>query len=221
MRGGTVGAPYTGIDATNSALLVDPTFSLIGPDAKNPSVFRCPADQSTWYGQTRVRSYSMNQGVGCAFNGTHEDPGKNILGHWLVKGTTSTFPWQTYIKENDIVGSLGASDLFVMVDEHPDSINDAAFAVYMPVNPADTTKWIDTPGNTHGGTACGFSFADGHAEIHKWVTQGSIVPAVWEASNLNIGNGNGSSVPQNQDMLWVAHHAAALQSGAPAGTFQP
>src|SRR5215469_14638135 len=74
-----IGAPYTILDEYNSQLLVDPTYSVIGPYVKNPGVFKCPADQSTWAGQTRVRSYSMNQGVGCAFNGTKQDPGKSIL----------------------------------------------------------------------------------------------------------------------------------------------
>jgi prepilin-type N-terminal cleavage/methylation domain-containing protein/prepilin-type processing-associated H-X9-DG protein len=217
MRGGNVGPPYGGPDAVNSQLLVDPTFSVCGPDIKDPKVFRCPADQSTWDSTPRVRSYSMNQGVGCAFNGSRQDTGHSILGHWLT-GTGDPAPWKTYIKDGDITGALGASDLFVLVDEHPNSINDAAFAVHMPVSPFDTTHWIDTPGNTHGGTSCGFSFADGHAEIHKWLTPGSIGPIVWEADpNLdggyNLGSGNGPSVPANQDMLWVAHHATCPPSG--------
>jgi len=218
MRGGSVGSPYTIPDYKNGPLLVDPVFSVLGNDLKNPKVFKCPADHSTWNGEDRVRSYSMNQGIGCAFNGTRKDPDPHgILGHWLlgVGYATSTAPWRTYIKDSDIIGALGPSDLFVMVDEHPDSINDAAFAVYMPQNPFDTTHWIDTPGNTHGGTSCGFSFADGHTEIHKWLNPGSIPSIVWEATSSNIGGGAGSAVPANLDMLWVAHHATCPSGGAP------
>src|SRR6185369_3329391 len=60
---------------------------------------------------------------------------------------------------------------FVFVDEHPDSINDAAFAVActfnQPTDPPNSAKIIDFPSNWHNG-ACGFSMSDGHAEIHKW-----------------------------------------------------
>jgi prepilin-type N-terminal cleavage/methylation domain-containing protein/prepilin-type processing-associated H-X9-DG protein len=221
MQGGSVGAPYTVIDAYNSALLTDPNFSVVGPYLKNPAVFKCAADQSTWSGKARVRSYSMNQGIGCAFNGTKQDPGKSILGHWLNgSGATDPAPWMTYLKDSDIAGTLGPSDLFVLVDEHPDSINDAAFAVYMPKNPSDTTHWIDVPAKTHGGNACGFLFADGHAEIHKWLNANSIPPIIWEANGNNIGNGASSAVVQNADMLWVGHHAAGLRTPQP-GLFQP
>jgi prepilin-type N-terminal cleavage/methylation domain-containing protein/prepilin-type processing-associated H-X9-DG protein len=230
MRGGSVGAPYAGIDATNTLLLIDSTYSDLGPYLKTPQIFRCPADQSTWSTtgtpgqneQPRVRSYSMNQGVGCAFNGSRQDPGHSELGHWLMgSGATTPAPWMTYIKESDIAGSLGPVDLFVMVEEHPDSINDAAFAVYMPKNPTDTTHWIDVPGKIHGGTSCGFAFADGHAEIHKWLNPDSIAAIAWAADqSAGIGNGSGPSVPQNRDMLWVAYHAAGLSPGT-TGVYQP
>jgi len=51
------------------------------------------------------------------------------------------------------------------------------------------------------GNACGFSFADGHAIIHRWQTatllgaKGSFPP---------LGSGS-----QNQDWLWFSQHAAA------------
>jgi prepilin-type processing-associated H-X9-DG protein len=53
-------------------------------------------------------------------------------------------------------------DTFVFVDEHPDSINDGAFYA-----PQSKSQFVDVPATYHN-KACGFSFADGHAEIHKW-----------------------------------------------------
>jgi prepilin-type processing-associated H-X9-DG protein len=53
-------------------------------------------------------------------------------------------------------------DTFVFVDEHPDSINDGAF-----FSPQSKSQFVDIPATYHN-RACGFSFADGHAEIHKW-----------------------------------------------------
>src|SRR5204862_2285927 len=58
------------------------------------------------------------------------------------------------------------AQLFVTCDEHPDSINDG----FLQANPHTDTapsKWDDLPATYHDG-ACGFAFADGHSEIHKF-----------------------------------------------------
>jgi hypothetical protein len=56
----------------------------------------------------------------------------------------------------------------VFCDEHPDSINDAALATACTGADLPNQAWIiGYPGSLHCG-ACGLSFADGHAEIHKW-----------------------------------------------------
>src|SRR5207249_4077150 len=124
---------------------------------KNVGVYKCPADQSQTWGRRapagkdnppRVRSISMSQ----AFR-SHRDE------HW------SSPPWRIYQKSTDITLPQPAN-VWVMVDENPDSINDAAFAVAMDGKFPNTT-WQDTPANYHCG-ACGFNFADGHSEIHKW-----------------------------------------------------
>ena len=101
MRGGVIDAPY--LDATNSDLLVNPKFSLLGPYVRNPALFKCPSDLSTWSGQPRVRSYSMNNAVGCAINGTVQDPGHSPIGHWLPSQPAGG-PWRIYLKTSDIVG---------------------------------------------------------------------------------------------------------------------
>jgi prepilin-type processing-associated H-X9-DG protein len=54
------------------------------------------------------------------------------------------------------------ANTFVLMDEHPDSLNDGLFA-----NGRDTDGWVDVPASYHNGAA-GFSFADGHSEIHRW-----------------------------------------------------
>jgi len=48
------------------------------------------------------------------------------------------------------------------VDESPWSINDGALAVS-----AGVSKWVDYPATSHN-NACGFSFCDGRAQVHKW-----------------------------------------------------
>jgi prepilin-type processing-associated H-X9-DG protein len=56
---------------------------------------------------------------------------------------------------------------WLTLDEHPDTINDAFFIT----DPA-ADGWQDKPASYHNG-ACGFSFADGHAEIKKWLSPAS------------------------------------------------
>jgi prepilin-type processing-associated H-X9-DG protein len=58
------------------------------------------------------------------------------------------------------------SQLFVFIDEHPDTMLDAQFG-----NPAGMpfygAMWWDMPADRHNQGAC-LSFADGHAERWRW-----------------------------------------------------
>jgi len=64
---------------------------------------------------------------------------------------------------------------WLTLDEHPDSVNDGFFTV-----PVSQPNWGDVPASFHNG-ACGFSFCDGHAEVHKWLSSTSKYPV--NASN--------------------------------------
>ncbi len=147
----------------NEDIAQSPMFVYVG---KSGGVFKCPSDASTvkagsgqYAGQVlpRVRSISMSQ----AFS----------RGEWLDShsGTSaSSSYWRTYFKSVQVV--LPAKT-FVFLDEHPDSINDAAMAVTMdgnlPTDPPAAAFIIDFPAAFHNG-ACGVSFFDGHSEIKKW-----------------------------------------------------
>jgi prepilin-type N-terminal cleavage/methylation domain-containing protein/prepilin-type processing-associated H-X9-DG protein len=114
-------------------------------------IYMCAADKSRVknnLGQLvpRVRSISMSQVFG--------------NGSWLPSGN-----WRTYDKQSAIAAPTLT---WVFVDEHPDSINDAAFAnACTGADMPGSAQIIDMPANFHNG-ACGFSFADGHSDIHKW-----------------------------------------------------
>jgi len=54
---------------------------------------------------------------------------------------------------------------WLLVDEHPDSINDGCFYLNPLAGPFNH-QWGDLPGSSDNG-ACGFAFADGHSEIKK------------------------------------------------------
>ena len=83
-------------------------------------------------------------------------------------------PWHTYTKSSEIVNPAPVN-LWVFINENPDSINDAAFAVDMDHSGADAA-FVDGPTLLHNG-GCGFGFADGHAEIHKWQDSRTLGPS--------------------------------------------
>jgi prepilin-type N-terminal cleavage/methylation domain-containing protein len=139
----------------NQDMVKSPLWAYCG---KARAIFKCPADRAVvqvgGVALPRVRSNSMSQVFG--------------TGEWLDGGMNSAQTvWRTYDKLSSIAIPVKT---FVFVDEHPDSINDAAFAVQCTGNqPTDGTsgRIIDFPANFHN-RACGFAFSDGHAEIHKW-----------------------------------------------------
>jgi prepilin-type N-terminal cleavage/methylation domain-containing protein/prepilin-type processing-associated H-X9-DG protein len=125
----------------------------LGPYVKNPAVYKCVADQSmAMEGAAklpRVRTLSMSQAFCLQNEGHLEDDRPNYYRHF-VKVADMTRP--------------SPVNLWVLIDESPDSVNDAAFAVKM--DPYGGV-WQDIPSVLHNG-GCGFTFGDGHSEIHKW-----------------------------------------------------
>jgi prepilin-type processing-associated H-X9-DG protein len=132
----------------------------------NLGVYKCPADNylspvqrsAGWPGRTR--SMSMN----CFFGPNNSNPN----GTW-ASGHNSTIPaYRQWLK---LATVDRPSNIFVLLDEHADRINDG----YFENNPDNTSKWGDPPASYHGG-ACGISFADGHSEIHKWKSGTTKIP---------------------------------------------
>ena len=203
-------------------VLKDPTRSLLAPYLKgNTTVFHCPGDKRTglyqgsdpgMMGQTvpAARTFSMNQAVGtiCAefdrtryagwANSKHAGaPTLSVNGICLNSQKTHhrDSPWITYGKLSTI-REPGPSMLWVLVDEDINGLNDAAFAFGMEV-----PFWFDAPGTYHNG-GCGFAFADGHSESHRWA---STAP---KKANSSLAN------PRDyQDWLWMRARTSANISG--------
>lgn len=195
------GAP----DDTNTTLLSAATNSMVGPYIKSPGVFRCPADPSCNYGSSgtpRVRSVSMNQAIGPNQYGTITPPSGTPQGYWLPSSTYNVF-----LKESDV---RAPANIWLLLDEHPDSINDAAFAFQMPSNPK-STEWIDVPAKYHA-NACGFTFLDGHAVIHKWQSPQAIPNVTFTQMSPNVARGY---VIGDTDILWVGSHTTTRIDGGP------
>jgi len=184
-------------DATNSALLVNPTFSLLAAYQKNPKIYRCPADVSTTSGggkdQPRVRSMSMNSAVGTRYQ--TEPKGAPIGGGWLP-GTYNgeQTQWLTYGKFSSI-SRPHPSELWVLMDENPWTINDPSMAVQCDPN---SNLFVDAPAVYHNGAA-GIAFADGHSVVHRWVDNFT--------KSIN-GLGKSDSKP-NQDLKWLQARTSA------------
>jgi len=163
---------------TNTTLLAN---SKLGPyTANNVGIFKCPADKYPCPLGPRVRSVSMNAFVGPQDN----------------QGTPINDQWRQFLKLTDFLNPVG---IFVLLDEHPDSINDGWYVFCTAADPSERTAWSDLPASYHNGAA-GFSFADGHSEIKRW-RNGSTKRAVQR-------NGNGFPIAvaasDRDDISWVA-----------------
>jgi len=140
---------------TNTTLLnVGPLAPYVS-GARN--FYKCPADRYLspqqrsrgWSGRTR--SLSMN-----AFLGP-DSPAPD--GFWDRGVNYNCQTHRQFIKLTDLANP---AQRYVVLDEHPDSINDP----YFLVNPTGST-WRDLPASYHNG-AGGLSFADGHSELRRW-----------------------------------------------------
>jgi len=177
-------------DNTNLAFVAkSPLSPLIGGSA---GVFLCPSDQvvspvqrsAGW--TRRVRSYSMNAMVGDA--GPNVQAGSNILNPG----------YRQYLRLSDI---SSPTSVFVILDEHPDSIGDGYF-----YNTVHDRQWVHLPGSYHGGAA-NFSFADGHAEPHRWLSGRIRPPARPDVTSLPQVVTPADLV----DYYWVAYRSSARQ----------
>ena len=150
---------------TNPAIYMS---ALLWPYVNNNlNVYRCPGDTVPSLNGFRIRSYSMNGQVGTGVSSGY-NPG-----------------YLTYIKGSDIIRPT-PTNLFVFADESPDSIDDGflQIASNLPTFPDVPACYLE------GG--CGFSFADGHAEIHRWLTTSLLIPIVLGVTRVNVGATGGA-----------------------------
>jgi prepilin-type N-terminal cleavage/methylation domain-containing protein/prepilin-type processing-associated H-X9-DG protein len=214
--GGMKNDPPAG-DTFNSDVLMDSTRTLVAPYiAKNTGIFQCSADPRTgpYSGPNparrgtivrAARSVAMSQSVGTicpGFNGGSGHSGKPTLptnGPWLDgnHGNRHDSPWASFGKTSDF-RRIGPSMIFLLLDEDPYSINDAGFAVS-----AAQAKWVDYPSTYHG-NGCGFSFCDGHAEIHRW--KGGVVKIT--APDPPQKTVPPASAVDMADWTWIAQRAS-------------
>ncbi len=150
-------------------------------------IYMCPADKYVSPAQRnkgwtrRLRSNSMN----ALFGRSNNDAGDNTArgASWAFGGA-----YRQFLKTGDVPSPAMT---WLTLDEHPDSVNDAFFVTDPAVN-----NWQDIPASYHNG-ACGFSFADGHAEVHKWLSAASKYPV-----DFSYGPTKPFDLAGKRDMQW-------------------
>jgi prepilin-type N-terminal cleavage/methylation domain-containing protein len=159
----------------------------------NLGVYHCPADRFLspsqralgWPG--RARSLSMN----CLFGPRSPDP----QDPWASGHNVYAPTYRQWLKLGEVPSP---ANFYVILDEHPDSINDGYFIPVQRVSSA----WRDLPASSHGG-AGGLSFADGHSEIHRWRSSRTKFPVRY---NSDRGSWPALDALARLDYLWLIQH---------------
>ncbi len=116
------------------------TAGLLFSYTKSLDLYKCPGNK-----KNMVRGISMN----------------------IYMDSSGNFGGGSYRVFSKTTGITKPSQFFVTIDEDEKSINDAQFfALAQPLG-TSPYKAVDFPAQYHGGSG-GISFADGHAEVHRW-----------------------------------------------------
>ena len=158
-------------------------------------IYQCPSDlylspSQKQRGYTRrLRSNVMNAFFGRFDTSMRSDP--TIYGRNAILTQFRQF--------NKVSDVPTPAQIWVTLDEHPDSINDGYF-----INGPSRNRWGDTPASHHNG-ACTFSFADGHSESHKWLSKSSKPPVKYSWGPPNF------DAKGKQDFQWWMEHTGFVR----------
>ncbi len=164
------------------------------------SCFRCPSDRvlspiqisAGW--NFRIRSDSMTALIGDA-------------GAFSATGVNQNAPnYRQFFKMTQIPRP---TEIFVFLDEHPDSIDDGYFVNRVGVagnyyGGYHNAQWTDLPASYHN-RAAALSFADGHSSLHRWLNQTTMPPAAPHAANLPFDISPGTA-NATADFDWLITH---------------
>jgi len=155
----------------------------------NTGVYKCPGDRTITiiHGQRYpwVRSIGMN-----CYVASQSFRDRNL-------------PYRVHFKLTEIQRPSG---LFVFLDERADTLDNNSFNAgdrgIDPVVPV-LTRWTELPANYHVNSAA-FSFADGHAELHKWTRP---MPPMSRQHLSMQSNNQFFDSPNNPDIIWLFQRA--------------
>ena len=156
--------------------------SPLWPYCPSAGVYHCPGDQRSKQGR--------NQGLWAWVSYSKANPMNG--GGW--QGSTATGGSQPYFTKMSEIPNPGMS--MVLVEEQdPRNENLGTWVINVP------TGWVDPFAVAHGNDSS-FSFADGHAENHKWVDKGTLKATRDSAAGQNSFYWSGGTA-RNPDFKWV------------------
>ena len=151
-------------------------------------IYKCPADSIPSDNGPRIRSISMNSAI---LGGL---PTANLQA--LINYNTG---WKIFYKTGDFT-QLQPVNAFVFADESMWSLNDGYLQMGL-----NSPLFPDVPASYHNGINC-FSFADGHAEAHKW--RGALNPGPTYQKGVTGSNFSPPKGAQDVDWLWCKQHSS-------------
>jgi prepilin-type N-terminal cleavage/methylation domain-containing protein/prepilin-type processing-associated H-X9-DG protein len=172
------GSFYNPPDNTNFALMLDSRYALFANYIQTTKIYLCPTDRSTVrlgnQDYPKIRSYASNPYIGW-------------VGSWDTRMSTA---YRVFKKHSQIPTGMAAG-IFTFIDVHPDSICWPYFGMLM-----DEDAFFNFPNSSHnrGGVV---SFADGHAEYHRWRDARTV------AGKSTDYHQHHDTSPSNPDLLWL------------------
>ena len=149
-------------------------LSLLYPCLNSDTIFKCPADpKKTTKGNDTIRSYSANGWM---------NPTAGTLSSGYLHPTAT---YRLFKKQSDIISP---TDIYIMLEESPGTINDDFFVE----NPDAPSLWTDMPAAYHAQTSM-ILFADGHAQNRRWT----------DTQVLNQAGINSNYDPKSGDLAWM------------------
>jgi prepilin-type N-terminal cleavage/methylation domain-containing protein/prepilin-type processing-associated H-X9-DG protein len=180
--------------ATANGMLSE-KVSLMAPYMKAKDSFRCPGDKKLIKQGNKSflnpRSYGMNTFYAWEGATYHAEPNAKYKVFKKVSHVTQP------------------SMFFAFGEIHPYSICRPQFGVHM-----DNNNVYHVPGNYHGKPS-NFSFGDGHAESHKWVSSKFNDPPLTEADGF--WHNHETTIPKvtiaeiSTDLTWLKTHTTELK----------
>ena len=179
---------------------------------KNPNVIHCPGDQRYSGGKPAWCSFSMPDNL----NGAKANTGTDYRVHkeFQVKSGSDRVLWA---EENDARNDNGAApdgktELEELGTWEPfklgssttgDAPNPSATPRFTTMAGGGTAGWYDGPATFHVASST-FSFADGHAENHRWYDSDTLLfakdPVAYRASHT------GNHAAGSDGCLWLYTH---------------
>jgi prepilin-type N-terminal cleavage/methylation domain-containing protein len=176
------------------------TNSPTWPYFQTLATFHCAADQSKLLHNgklmPRLISYANNAMLG---------PPSGWASPWNGSATSK---YKQVYKISDLTAP---AEVYVLLDEHENSINDAHFFPFSDLRTySKSTRWLDAPSGRHA-NAGGFVFADGHSTIQKFKTPGLQRVQKSAGGTPRPDQSFLGEVPQ-EDWDWMANHIAPLRN---------